>query len=129
MQSMTPEHPQWAEFYRHLCEMRDAFGEPSPGVECSRTMNDVECALEVFGFTPEAIAASIAFFNSHGAHCDCEVLLRFGTRAMDELIELRKYIRGVEERLALIEQEHGYTPPAPGQSLVQQYLQGSREQP
>ncbi|MFA6242033.1 MAG: hypothetical protein WC655_13955 [Candidatus Hydrogenedentales bacterium] len=94
MQIMTPDHQKWNEFYRHLGEMADL----SP---CQHTMNAMEVTLtDAFGFTPEEVFASIVYFRENRAHCDCEVLLRFGTRAMDELAQLRAVVRSLDQRIA-----------------------------
>jgi len=76
----------------------------SPDDRCDHTKTNVEIALrEAFGFTPEEIAASVAYFDSHGAHCSCEVLLRFGVKAMDDIVRLQGIVRNLEQRMAAVE--------------------------
>jgi len=73
---MTPAHPKWAEFVTRLagpegCHFRqvqgqfvsDCDGEPSRP-KATALLKDYDVDVE----------ASLAYFDEHGGHCDCEVV-------------------------------------------------------
>jgi hypothetical protein len=72
MTIMNPPHPDWEEFTTRL-------GGPEG---CDWTEDGWRCHLDhryaraiLSGMRGVDVAASIAFFEEHGASCDCEILI------------------------------------------------------
>jgi len=79
---MTLDHRQWADFMERLyvgCDVRfDVHnGENSMTWTCdgAESFPASRSILVEMGLTPEEIERSIAYFEKHGGHCDCEVFL------------------------------------------------------
>jgi hypothetical protein len=80
-QMMTPSHPQWQEFADTLagpegCDFKD---NPDPAKITWTCSGGRECPkartiLQTMGCERGWSEASILFFASQGAHCDCEIL-------------------------------------------------------
>ena len=84
---MTPEHPHWAEFTRHLGGRQGCnFQEKVPGDVTSVTwrckgghdQSYAAAILKNMGFSAKAVKESLAYFTEHGGHCDCEILFNVG---------------------------------------------------
>jgi hypothetical protein len=86
---ILPGHPRWMEFLQRLC-----------GPEgCNFTETRWTCfggddkrfsrgILAEMGLSSPAIAISLAYFEDHGGHCDCEVVFNVGRGFGPEDIEL-----------------------------------------
>lgn len=75
---MTPEHPHWQEFAERLegeegCNFRkDGDGKITWSCKGGR---DKTFAATILRMMPDIdVDASLAFFEAHGGHCDCEIL-------------------------------------------------------
>jgi len=68
MDSMTPQHERWTEFYNKLGEAVTRHG-CRHGTEQSRGI------LGAMGFAEEQIGASLFALADAGGHCDCEILM------------------------------------------------------
>jgi len=103
MQLMNPEHPKWTEFYKSLSRM---WPEGLPCMDGEHIMNAVEVTLiDDFGFTPEEITASLEWFKSHGAPCDCQVLMKLGPAVMESLGGIMAWLSKLNARLDIVEKE------------------------
>lgn len=69
METMTPKHERWVEFYGYLSETINDH-------ECRRGMQQTRGILKDWGFQPDEVEASLAGFADANALCDCEVLLK-----------------------------------------------------
>jgi len=79
---MTLDHRQWADFMERLyvgCDVRFEVhnGENSMTWTCdgAESFPASRRILVEMGLTPEGIERSIAYFEEHSGHCDCEVFL------------------------------------------------------
>ena len=77
---MTPEHPRWKEFCSRLAGPDGCnFREKVPGDAASATWNcrggtDKTFAAKILRDMGMDVERSLAFFDEHGGHCDCEIL-------------------------------------------------------
>ena len=92
---ILPRHPRWEEFVERLC------GPEGCNFIEGRTVNETRWTcfggkdkrfshriLRDMGLSEQAIAVSLAYFEDHGGHCDCEVAFNVGydpRRAADAL--------------------------------------------
>jgi hypothetical protein len=86
--AMTKHHPQWDEFCDRLEGPDGVNPQPGPRTNPDGTVsegwswtcaggNDKSLASRILiamGFTNEQVAASLAYFESKGGFCDCEIL-------------------------------------------------------
>lgn len=72
METMTPQHTQWAEFYNKLSEAVQVHG-------CRHETKYTRAILTVMGLGPDAIEKSLAGLARKGGHCDCEIFMNCGT--------------------------------------------------
>ena len=74
-QIMTPEHPQWNDFYERLIEELENEGKRqrknNPEVQCPIARR----VLKEMGFNHEVCEASVSYFATKGGYSDLEVLL------------------------------------------------------
>ena len=68
MNTMTPQHENWTEFYNLLSGHVTDHG-------CDHGTKWSTYALRAMGFTEEEIKASLAGFAEAGGYCDCEILM------------------------------------------------------
>jgi hypothetical protein len=68
---MTEDHEQWERFRGGLYGAVKDRG-------CDHTARHTEVLLEVLGFTPEEIQASVGALAEQGGYCDCEILMNCG---------------------------------------------------
>ncbi len=77
LQTMTTEHPQWAEFATRLsgpegCNLTlDKDGQPT--WKCNHDHAKARSILTAMGNID--IKESISYFEQNGGYCDCEILL------------------------------------------------------
>lgn len=82
---MTPQHPRWSEFIERLqgpegCNFGQDFGgqgRPVPGTfqrSCTQKTDRPFTRAILAKMEDIDIAASLAFFNSRGGYCDCEIV-------------------------------------------------------
>lgn len=65
---LTPASPRWPEFTRELCRLLDLHG-------CD-THPDKPCAQEALSKMSDVdMEGTLEWCESHGGHCDCEILL------------------------------------------------------
>jgi hypothetical protein len=64
---LTPENPRWDEF---ICALADAVTQRG----CSGTSHRHHAKKVMADMGDVDIAESLAFFESHGGYCDCEIL-------------------------------------------------------
>src|SRR5579863_194847 len=73
-QIIKDEGPKW--------ENRFRLTNPDRGnsltLTCSGGYPVATTVLRKMGFTPDAIEQSISYFQNHGGHCDCEIMLNLG---------------------------------------------------
>lgn len=77
MNTMTPEHERWEEFVEMLegpvgCDFKDD-EEKGKTWRCAGGKNKDYASVILLGFEVN-VPASLAYFESHGGYCDCEVL-------------------------------------------------------
>lgn len=74
---MTPDHARWEEFCNRLSgpEACDFKADPVSGFtwKCKGGMDKTFAEAILPDFDVD-VPASLAFFESHGGHCDCEIL-------------------------------------------------------
>lgn len=83
---MSPKHPRWRNFIRRL-EGREGcnFREKKPGDATSITWrcrggHDKTYATAILKKVGGIdIAGSLAYFDDHGGHCDCEIVFNVST--------------------------------------------------
>ncbi len=77
---MTPEHPDWAEFAEKLgdpdhCNFREVDGEFAWDCAGGSDKTYAESILKNMGLDEQGIQETFVYFDEHGGHCDCEILL------------------------------------------------------
>ena len=79
---MTPDHPRWDEFAEILegpeyCDFREKEPGNAESItwRCEGGMNKpyAKVILEKMGGFD--VASSLKYFEEHGGHCDCEILM------------------------------------------------------
>ena len=75
---MTPQHPRWEEFCNRLTGPEGCNFKKGPTPE-KTTWNCTggesrPCAVKILTAMRMDVAASLAFFDENGGHCDCEIL-------------------------------------------------------
>lgn len=73
-EAMTPSNPRWKEFTEAL-EM----SVRAEGCNAGRDKSLATSILKVMGFHKTLIDTSLAYFESHGGFCDCEIIYNIGT--------------------------------------------------
>lgn len=76
---MTPIHPRWKEFAERLegaegCNFRKEAEETKWDCASGSNKEHSIAILRAMGASPVDIFYSIQYFDSHGGHCDCEIL-------------------------------------------------------
>jgi hypothetical protein len=95
MDLMTPQHAGWSEFVDRLTEAMagpDALeGDNDSVVRAAMKgcnghggTSPFESARAVLANMEMDVAASLEFFETHGGHCDCEILLNVEASAEQE---------------------------------------------
>lgn len=74
---MTPQHPRAAEFLEALtgpegCNFRQVEGKTT--WDCGGGWDKSKSAAILVSMGGIDVAASLAYFDDHGGHCDCEVV-------------------------------------------------------
>ena len=73
---MTPAHPKWAEFVARLagpegCNFRQERGQFASDCDGESSRPKATALLRDYDVDVEA---SLAYFEEHGGHCDCEIV-------------------------------------------------------
>jgi hypothetical protein len=68
-EAMTPSNPKWGKFTKTLTESLKKVG-----CKGGRDKTLAARAMEDMGFHEALIDASLAYFESHGGFCDCEII-------------------------------------------------------
>ena len=74
---MTPKHPRWVEFCNRLAGPEGCDFKKKPDGDATWTCaggNDKTFATKILKAMNMDVAASLAHFDEHGGHCDCEIL-------------------------------------------------------
>ena len=74
---MTPKHPRWEEFCNRLAGPEGCDFKKKPDGDATWTCaggNDKTFATKILKAMNMDVAASLAHFDEHGGHCDCEIL-------------------------------------------------------
>lgn len=76
---MTPEHPRWEEFCNRLggpegCNFQEGAEPPHTITWNCAGGSDKTFATKILEAMDMDVAASLAHFDAHGGHCDCEIL-------------------------------------------------------
>ena len=74
---MTPNYRLWEQFMEHLCgpegiNVRQENGRWIWNCSAQTDRPHARCILEQMGMD---VDLSLDFFDAHGGHCDCEILL------------------------------------------------------
>ena len=83
--AMTPKHPRWDEFLGKLegpgaCNFRKRKGNTTWKCKGGMDKTFARRILAKMGFDDGAITKSLAWFEAHGGHCDCEILFNCADR-------------------------------------------------
>jgi len=76
---MTPEHPRWSEFYERLsgpegCDFEEAENVLTTTWRCGGGYDKTYATAILTAMGGIDVPASLAYFEQHGGHCDCEIL-------------------------------------------------------
>jgi len=74
---MTPEHPRWEEFCNRLAGPEGCDFQKKPDGNATWKCaggSDKTFAAKILKSMGMDVAASLAHFDEHGGHCDCEIL-------------------------------------------------------
>ena len=74
---MTPEHPRWEEFCNRLAGPEGCDFQKKPDGNTTWKCaggTDKTFATKILKAMHVDMAASLAYFDEHGGHCDCEIL-------------------------------------------------------
>ena len=79
---MTPEHSRWEEFCKRLagpegCNFKTGAKHGTTMWKCAGG-DDKTFATKILKAMGMSVAASLAYFDEHGGHCDCEILFNVG---------------------------------------------------
>jgi hypothetical protein len=79
---MNPKHPRWDEFCERLAGSEGCnFKEDKDGNTTWKCNGgyDKSYAIRILQTMPEIdIEKTLKYFDSHGGHCDCEILFNIG---------------------------------------------------
>ena len=82
VEPILPRHPRWEEFIERLCGPEGCnFTETSWTCFGGDDKRFCSRILASMGLPERATAASLAYFEDHGGHCDCEVVFNLGGEA------------------------------------------------
>jgi hypothetical protein len=111
METMTPQHERWIEFYNRLSDAVTRHG-CRHGTEKGREI------LGAMGFSQDEVDASLAGFAEAGGFCDCEILMNclggpdgelgltpVENGPVDEVITLRNRVLELEAAVDWLEAE------------------------
>jgi hypothetical protein len=81
---IVPGHPLWEEFVERLegpegCDFQERDGKTVWRCSGKDDRTYSRTILAAMGLTPEAVVATLAYFDQHGGYCDCEVLFNVNT--------------------------------------------------
>jgi hypothetical protein len=75
--AMTPQHPRWEEFCNRLAGPEGCNFRKKPDGNATWKCaggNDRTSAVNILKAMNMDVAASLAYFEENGGHCDCEIL-------------------------------------------------------
>jgi hypothetical protein len=77
MKTMTPRHPLWKKFAERLdgpegCNFKDINGKFTWSCKGGMDKSKAKAILE--SMADIDVEKSLAYFDEHGGHCDCEIL-------------------------------------------------------
>ena len=77
--AMTPAHPRWLEFEVRLagpeaCDFREDEGGELRW-RCGHTRDLAVAILRTMGISDRELVETLDYFDEHGGHCDCEIVL------------------------------------------------------
>lgn len=89
---MTPWNPRWPEFFDELVgsdwDKREAVRCKGVLMLADGTFNKESLAIKILEDMNMDLKASVAFWVSHGGHCDCEVIYNVEIMCEDEKTDL-----------------------------------------
>jgi hypothetical protein len=90
---MDHDHPRWEEFQERLqgpegCDFKaDQNGETTWRCGGRRDQTLATAILRDMRLTPQAIVATLAYFDANGGQCDCEVLFNVAGKSRAEAMD------------------------------------------